>query len=98
MAAAGGFGDDYMGPTVEMAYWRLRGGADPGEVITPIEDPADIAALVAQSEAALRALIAGFDDIGKPYLARPHPGRAARDSAYGRLARMAEWAGAGEEG
>lgn len=98
MAAAGGFGDDFMGPTVEMAYWRLRGGADPGEVITPIEAAEDIADLAAQSEAALRALIAGFDDKRKPYLARPHPGRAARDSAYGRLARMAEWAGSGDEG
>ncbi|GAB0116606.1 double-strand break repair protein AddB [Acidisoma sp. 7E03] len=98
MAAAGGFGPDYMGPTVEMAYWRLRGGADPGEVITPIESAAEIAELVTQAEASLRRLIADFDQPARPYLARPHPGRAARDSAYGRLARMAEWAGATGDG
>lgn len=96
MAAAGGFGPDYTGPTAEMSYWRLRGGAEPGAVM-PLTDPAEIATLIARSEAALRALITGFDDPAKPYLARPHPGRAARDSAYGRLARMAEWAGAGDE-
>jgi ATP-dependent helicase/nuclease subunit B len=66
-------------------------------VITPVTDADALAALIAASETALRALIAAFDDPAKPYLARPHPGRAARDSGYGRLARMAEWAGAGEE-
>lgn len=98
MAAAGGFGAEYAGTTVEMAYWRLRGGADPGEVVTPIESAVEIADLVAQAEASLRRLIADFDQPTRPYLARPHPGRAARDSAYGRLARMAEWAGATGEG
>lgn len=97
MAAAGAFGPDFSGPTTEMSYWRLRGGADPGAVITPVTDLAHLASLIRQSEASLRALIAAFDDQEKPYLARPHPGRAARDSGYGRLARMAEWAGAGED-
>jgi ATP-dependent helicase/nuclease subunit B len=97
MAAAGAFGPDFTGTTAEMSYWRLRGGAEPGAVITPVTDPDALAALIAASEASLLALIAAFDDPAKPYLARPHPGRAARDSGYGRLARMAEWAGAGEE-
>ncbi len=97
MAAAGAFGEDFTGPTVEMSYWRLRGGAEPGAVITPIDSAAELEALAAQSEASLRALIAAFDDPTKPYLARPHPGRTARDSAYGRLARLAEWAGGGDE-
>jgi ATP-dependent helicase/nuclease subunit B len=97
MAAAGGFGADFAGITAEMSYWRLRGGAEPGAVSTPVPDPDALAALVAQAEDSLRALIADFDDAARAYLARPHPGRAARDSGYGRLARMAEWAGAGEE-
>jgi ATP-dependent helicase/nuclease subunit B len=97
MAAAGAFGPIFSGATAEMSYWRLRGGAEPGEVIEPVPDQAELAALIAQSETALLALIAAFDDPGKAYLARPHPGRAARDSGYGRLARMAEWAGVGED-
>ncbi|MBW4023893.1 MAG: double-strand break repair protein AddB [Proteobacteria bacterium] len=98
MAAAGGFGPDFAGLTAEMSYWRLRGGAEPGAVTSPVSDPDELAALIAQAEDSLRALIAAFDDAAKPYLARPHPGRAARDSGYGRLARMAEWAGLGDEG
>jgi ATP-dependent helicase/nuclease subunit B len=97
MAAAGGFGADFAGATAEMSYWRLRGGAEPGAVSTPVEDPEELAALVAAAESSLRALIADFDDAARPYLARPHPGRAARDSGYGRLARTAEWAGLAEE-
>ena len=98
MAASGAFGEDYAGPTAEMSYWRLRGGAEPGAVMTPIESATEIDDLARQSADSLRALIAAFDDAAKPYLARPHPGRAARDSAYGRLARLAEWAGGGDEG
>jgi ATP-dependent helicase/nuclease subunit B len=98
MAAAGAFGEDFTGPTAEMSYWRLRGGAEPGAVITPIENIGELAELIARSEDSFRTLIAAFDDPQKPYLARPHPGRAARESAYGRLARLAEWAGGGDEG
>jgi len=97
MAAAGGFGAEFAGETAEISYWRLRGGAEPGAVSTPVTDAAELAKLVGTAEASLRALIAAFDDAAKPYLARPHPGRAARDSGYGQLARMAEWAGVGEE-
>jgi ATP-dependent helicase/nuclease subunit B len=97
MAAAGGFGAEFAGVTAEMSYWRLRGGAEPGAVSTPVTEPDALAGLVAMAEASLRDLIAAFDDPARPYLARPHPGRAARDSGYGRLARMAEWAGVAEE-
>jgi ATP-dependent helicase/nuclease subunit B len=97
MAAAGGFGPEFTGETAELSYWRLRGGEERGAVTTPVHDPDELAALVAMAESSLRALIAAFDDPAKPYLARPHPGRAARESGYGRLARTAEWAGVGEE-
>jgi ATP-dependent helicase/nuclease subunit B len=97
MAAAGGFGAEFAGATAELSYWRLRGGAEPGAVSTPVEDPEELAVIVATAESSLRALIADFDDAARPYLARPHPGRAARDSGYGRLARTAEWAGLAEE-
>ena len=98
MAAAGGFGEGFMGPTAEISYWRLKGGGEPGQIITPVADAAALAALITQSARALHALIAAYDDPARAYLARPHPGRAARESAYGRLARMAEWAGTVEEG
>jgi ATP-dependent helicase/nuclease subunit B len=97
MAAAGAFGPEFAGVTAEMSYWRLRGGAEPGAVSTPVTDADELAALIDAAAAALRDLIAAFDDPAKPYLARPHPGRPARDGGYGQLARMAEWAGLGEE-
>ena len=97
MAAAGGFGAEFVGVTAEISYWRLRGGADPGAVVTPLTDPDELAALVDQVALSLLGLIATFDDPGTPYLARPHPGRTVRDSGYGQLARVAEWAGAGDE-
>lgn len=98
MAARGGFGEAFEGPTAELSYWRLKGGGEPGKIVLLVPDAAERAALIARSADALAALVAAFDDPGRPYLARPHPGRATRESAYARLARMAEWAGAMEEG
>lgn len=98
MALAGAFGAEFAGTAAELTYWRLRGGADPGEAVTPVADPDELAALVRQAEASLRALIADFDNPSRAYLARPHPGRAARYAGYGQLARMAEWAAVGAEG
>ena len=48
--------------------------------------------------AALATLIDAFDDPARAYLSQPHPGRAPRFPDYAQLARVAEWAAAGEEG
>lgn len=98
MAALGAFGDEVTGRAGELAYWRLQGGHDPGNlVIIGDGDAALLANLAAQAVEALAALVARFNDPATPYLARPHPGRIVRDSAYGQLARLGEWGGSGED-
>ena len=47
---------------------------------------------------ALCALIDAFDAPDRCYLSQPHPGVAPRFSDYAQLARVAEWAAAGDEG
>jgi ATP-dependent helicase/nuclease subunit B len=90
MAALGAFGDEVTGPAGELAYWRLQGGHDPGNlVIIGDGDAALLANLAAQAVEALAALVARFNDPATPYLARPHPGR--------QLARLGEWGGSGED-
>jgi ATP-dependent helicase/nuclease subunit B len=91
MAEAGAFGADLAGPVAELLYWRLAGGASPGEA-TALGGPEQIPALGAAAAAGLAALIAAFDDPAQPYLARPHPGNLPRNSDYTQLARLAEWA------
>jgi len=92
MAAAGAFGPAYRGPTAELVYWHLTGGADPGEARPLFKSKAaDIAQAVTDAAASLRKLIAAFDDPARAYLAQPHPGRLPRFPQYGQLARVAEW-------
>ncbi len=99
MAAAGAFGPERRGEAAELAYWHLSGGFEAGRLVALFDgDPARIGPAVAEAEAALTALIAAFDDPGRAYLSQPHPGRAPRFPAYAQLARVAEWAAAGEEG
>ena len=92
MAAAGAFGAGFQGPTDELIYWHLTGGADPG-VARPLfkSDQDAIAAAVTDAGARLQALIDGFDNPDRAYLAQPHPGRLPRFPAYAQLARVAEW-------
>ena len=45
----------------------------------------------------LGGLIDAYDQPDRCYLSQPHPARAPRFSDYAQLARVAEWAAAGEE-
>ncbi len=93
MAAAGVFGPELAGRTAELTYWHLSGGFEPGKETKLFKhDPEATASEAAAAERALVALIAAFDDPGRAYLSRPHPGAAPRFSDYAQLARVAEWA------
>ena len=54
--------------------------------------------LVADARAALCRLIDAYDVPDRCYLSQPQPGFAPRFSDYAQLARVAEWAAAGDEG
>jgi ATP-dependent helicase/nuclease subunit B len=88
IAAAGGFEDIAAAAVGELAYWRLTGAEQAGEIKRV---KADAMALAEAAEAGLRALIARFDDPATPYLARPDAARAPRFSDYEHLARVKEW-------
>ncbi len=98
MAADGAFGRDVAGQTVELTYWHLSGGFEPGKAVTLFKADQDkTAAIVAEARQKIAALVRRFDDPAHPYLSQPHPGHAPRFSDYTQLARVAEWA-ALEEG
>jgi ATP-dependent helicase/nuclease subunit B len=97
MAGAGAFGQGLAGPIAELVYWHLTGGFQPGEVRSLFkDDAAKIAAGVETARTELGRLIDRYDDPGRCYLSHPHPGRAPRFSDYAQLARVAEWALAGD--
>ena len=91
MAAAGAF-VGFRGPTDELIYWHLTGGAEPG-IARPLfkSKPDDIEAAVTDAAARLHALIEAFDNPDRAYLAQPNPGRLPRFPDYAQLARVAEW-------
>ncbi|MEJ0017927.1 MAG: double-strand break repair protein AddB [Acetobacteraceae bacterium] len=99
MAEAGAFGEAVAGPAVELTYWHLTGGFLQGELRTLFKgDAAAISLAVADARAALCALIDAYDAPDRCYLSQPEPGFAPRFSHYAQLARVAEWAAAGDEG
>ncbi len=95
IARAGGFAGVPAAEVSELLFWRLKGGAEGGEEMAAGDDPARLAEEAAEG---LRALVAAFDDERTPYEARPHPEMAPRYSNYLHLARVREWATAGENG
>ena len=97
MAQAGAFADIPAATVADLTYWHLTGGAVAGKAMALGDgDAAKIAALVRESDAGLRALIAAYDDPAQPYLAQPWPGAAPRFSDYAQLARVGEWSAAGD--
>ena len=92
MAAAGAFGSGFHGPTDELIYWHLTGGAEPG-IARPLfkSKPDEIAAAVTDAAARLHALVEAFDNQDRAYLAQPNPGRLPRFPDYAQLARVTEW-------
>jgi len=97
MAQAGCF-DGLAGAAGELAYWRLTGGRQAGE-LQPLfdDDPARISAAAEDARAGLRALIERYADDAQPYVSLPWPSLAPGRSDYALLARVAEWSGAQEE-
>ncbi|UFN47465.1 double-strand break repair protein AddB [Roseomonas sp. OT10] len=98
IAARGGFAGIGGAPVAVLEHWKLSGGYEAGE--TRVFQPAKGTTLEALAEDALHAV----DDLARefllgerPFLARPHPGRAPQGSDYDHLARLREWGGA-EEG
>lgn len=95
IARFGGFDGVPAAEVSRMLYWRLKGGAEGGEEKSAGDAPRQ---LIDEAIEGLKALVATFDDERTPYAARPHPDRAPKYSDYQHLARLREWATAGEEG
>ncbi|GAN69130.1 double-strand break repair protein AddB [Acetobacter orleanensis] len=75
-----------------LVYWRLTGGAEPGEeVAVKPEAEASLTALAEQTWESLRQRVWAYDSPEQPYLSHPHPGREPRFADYARLARVPEW-------
>ena len=94
IAGESGFNDLPTADVAALDYWRLRGSVPPGEVIQVGKDAAHLAE---EARDGLLALIRLFDRNDTPYEARPRPDKAPRFSDYEHLARVREWAVAGEE-
>ncbi|NHN84103.1 double-strand break repair protein AddB [Acetobacter musti] len=82
----------------ELLYWRLTGGAEPGEDAAISVKDGTIADLAAQAWESLRLRVAAYDHPDQPYLSHPHPGNEPRFADYAQLARVAEWSTAREDG
>jgi ATP-dependent helicase/nuclease subunit B len=99
MAEAGAFGPTLTGAVEELTYWHLTGGFHAGESRPLFKaDAGAIAAATAEAREALCQLIDTYDAPDRCYLSQPQPGFAPRFSDYAQLARVAEWAAAGDEG
>jgi ATP-dependent helicase/nuclease subunit B len=98
MAQAAAFGDAISGAAAELSYWHMTGGFQAGELRTLFKSDAGlIAAAVDEARDALCALIDAYDAPDRCYLSQPQPGMAPRFSDYAQLARVAEWAAAGDD-
>jgi ATP-dependent helicase/nuclease subunit B len=94
IASEGGFKNLSAATTTELAYWKLSGGAEPGEE-RPVKEPVDD--LMKSARTGLDNLIIRFADPKTPYLAVPKAGMQSRYDDYAHLARLAEWGRAGDE-
>lgn len=98
MAARGAFGDDVKGRTIDLTYWRISGGFEPGEALQLFKGDADRTQAAADDAAdRLAALVASYDSPERAYLSQPHPGSAPRLAEYAHLARTAEWSESAED-
>ena len=88
MARAGAFEGIGEAVTAELAYWRLRGGREIGDILMV---PADPMILAAAAIARLKQLIAEFEDPAMPYLPVPDPDFLPAAGPYDHLSRRGEW-------
>jgi ATP-dependent helicase/nuclease subunit B len=94
MLAGGGFPAVDPADAAQLAYWRLTGGPEPGEVRVISGEAQEIRDLAEAALAELRDLAACYLLGRAPFTARPHPGREPAGAEYEHLSRIAEWAGA----
>ena len=95
MVAAGAFADIPRRMATELAFWRLHGRGDGGEVAIIKGAPEDMAKTAADN---LAQLIATFDKPETRYESRPNPEAAPTYSDYLHLARVKEWGAVADEG
>ena len=92
----GGFGADVQGEVHELAYWRLSGGREPGEVISlwskkKDEQRGKTEEAAFEAHSLLVKMIQDYQTPSTPYLSAPDPHRDLRFSDYAQLARRSEW-------
>jgi ATP-dependent helicase/nuclease subunit B len=94
IAERGGF-ENLAGKIEALAFWRLSGGAVPGEEKVAGKD---VRKLIEEAALGIEQLTAAFAREDTPYLSQPVPRFAPRYSDYRLLARVKEWsAAAGED-
>ncbi|MGP1394152.1 MAG: double-strand break repair protein AddB [Inquilinaceae bacterium] len=100
IAAAGGFDGVAAATVTDLAYWRLAGGTQGGEVkpVGPKSKDGALSDWIDDAAAGLAALVARFDDPQTPYLSHPWPSARPRHAPYDHLARVLEWSAGGEDG
>ncbi|GLR65533.1 double-strand break repair protein AddB [Acidocella aquatica] len=94
MAQAGCFGDEFSGEVAQLAYWKISGRHEAGEVreVKP-KKPRVLREMIEDAAHALPQTFAKFADEKTPYLASPHPKRVNKYDVYAGVSRRAEWAG-----
>lgn len=94
MAQAGCFGDEFTGEVAELAYWKISGRHEAGEVreVKP-KKPRVLREVIEDAARALPETFAKFADEKTPYLASPHPKRVNKYDVYAGISRRVEWAG-----
>ena len=98
MASRGAFPKVPPGPTGELIYWHLSGGATAGKATLLFKGDATTTTAAAEVELdRLRARIAAYENTSRPYLSHPNPSAMPRFADYAQLARVKEWLTAGED-
>lgn len=77
----------------QLLYWRLSGGANPGDVkeIPSSKSRLTLPELVEGALESLRTLLTDYDMPSRPYRSQPWAGRTPRYTDYAQLARVDEW-------
>ncbi|NKD86404.1 double-strand break repair protein AddB [Haematospirillum jordaniae] len=97
IAHHGGFPGIPAGRTISsLLYWHLKGSANGGEERNACGHGMSPDTLAKQALEGLRGLVDAFSHPDTPYEARPHPGKAPAWSDWLHLARVREWAAAGD--
>ena len=88
IASTGGFSNIPQSKSIQLEYWRVRGGNNPGEVVRPSEN---IGKLQEDALKGVKRLVEVYQNKETPYPSRPNPGYAPQYSDYEHLARVREW-------